>query len=318
VELERVVEMPGLYECIFKGRRVVATALFLFSAFGVSSQAFANTTVYNCQGGTSLNATFDNQASTVRLEIGSNVVITLNQAVSGSGMRYTGGGYEAYGKAGWLNVIRPGQPELRCQQIGQIGTPVTSPPPQQFTPPQQVASPSFNCGGRLNATEARLCANPTLANLDRKMASTYSWLLGQVHNSQRGQLKQDQRQWLGTRNRCGSNDQCIEGVLYDRIGYLNEYQQPGQPPAPPQTGGVSFPFQAKSWGGIVRSGPGTQYGKIASLREREPITVLQQTGQYYQDRPWFKIRFRGRTGYHWGGIICPTFRPVPGTYQVCN
>jgi hypothetical protein len=28
--------------------------------------------------------------------------------------------------------------------------------------------------------------------------------------------------------------------------------------------------------------------------------------------------FRGRIGYHWGGIICPSYRPVPGTFQVCN
>ncbi len=314
--------MTGIYQRICCKPYGVAAALFMLASIGSSDQASANTVVYNCQGGESLNATFNNQADTVRLEIGTNLTLTLNAAVSGSGMRFTGNGYEAYGKAGWLNVKRPGQTELRCTQIGSIGTPVTSPP--QYTPPsppaQQYASPSFNCNARLNATEARLCSNPTLAGLDRNMASTYAWLRGQLPSWKQGQLKQDQRQWLGQRNRCGSNDQCIETSLNDRIAYLNEYLEPGQPPQqqPPQTGGVTFPFQARSWGGIVRSGPGTQYGKIASLNEREPITVLQQTGQYYQDRPWFKISFRGRVGYHWGGIICPTGRTVPGTYQVCN
>ncbi len=301
----------------------VAAALFVLVTVGSSGKLSANTVVYNCQGGQSLNATFDNRADTVRLEIGTNLTVTLNAAVTGSGMRFTGNGYEAYGKSGWLNVKRPGQIELRCQKIGSIGTPVTSPP--QYNPPprppQQYASPSFNCNARLNVTEARLCSNPALADLDRKMASTYSWLRGQLPGWKQGQLKQDQKQWLGQRNRCGSNDQCIQTALYDRIAYLNEYLEPGQPPGqppPPQAGGVTFPFQARSWGGIVRSGPGTKFGKIASLRERESITVLQQTRQYYQDRPWFKISFRGRTGYHWGGIICPTGRTVPGTYQVCN
>ena len=183
----------------------------------------------------------------------------------------------------------------------------------------QAVSPSFNCGVRLNATEARICANPTLADLDRKMADTYSWLLGRQSGSGRNELKKDQRNWLFRRNRCGSNDRCIEDEMYDRMAYLNEYEMPGQAPAPPvQSGGVTFPFAAKSWGGIVRSGPGQNYGKIASLREREPITVLEQTAQYFQDRPWFKISFRGRIGYHWGGIICPSYRPVPGTFQVCN
>jgi membrane-bound inhibitor of C-type lysozyme/uncharacterized protein YecT (DUF1311 family) len=291
----------------------------MLATVGLSGTALADTVVYNCQGGQSLNATFDNRADTVKLVIAGNLTITLNAAVTGSGMRFTGSGYEAYGKSGWLNVKRPGQSELRCSKIGSIGTPVTSPPPQYTPPPQQYASPSFNCNARLNATEARLCSNPTLAKLDRDMASTYSWLRGQLQPYQKGQLKQDQKQWLGQRNRCGSNDQCIQTALYDRIAYLNEYLEPGQPPVqPPQTGGVSFPFQARSWGGIVRSGPGTQYRKIASLSERESITVLQQTAQYYQDRPWFKISFRGRVGYHWGGIICPTGRAVPGTYQVCN
>jgi uncharacterized protein len=184
----------------------------------------------------------------------------------------------------------------------------------------RAASPSFNCGARLNATEVRICANPTLADLDRRMADTYVWLLGRQSGSGRNELKKDQRNWLFRRNRCGSNDRCIEDEMYDRMAYLNEYEMPGQAPAPPppQGGGVTFPFAAKSWGGIVRSGPGQNYGKIASLREREPITVLEQTAQYFQDRPWFKISFRGRIGYHWGGIICPSYRSVPGTFQVCN
>jgi hypothetical protein len=81
----------------------------------------------------------------------------------------------------------------------------------------------------------------------------------------------------------------------------------------------AFPFAAKSWGGAVRSGPGSGFGQVASLREREPITVLELSdAPHYQDRPWFKIRFRGRVGYHWGGIICPVGAAVPGTYEVCN
>jgi hypothetical protein len=83
--------------------------------------------------------------------------------------------------------------------------------------------------------------------------------------------------------------------------------------------GGRFPFAAKSWGGSVRSGPGSGFKQIASLREREPITVLEQSdAAHYQDRPWFKIQFRGRVGYHWGGIICPVGAAVPGTFEVCN
>lgn len=287
--------------------------------------AQTNTVIYNCHDNTAVNATYDIGGETLTLEIAGTLTIRLNQAVSGSGVRYvSSGGYEAYGKGNWLNVIRPGQPELRCTEIGRINPPAPQQQalprpyqPQQAPAPRPGVRPSFNCTGRLNATESRICANPTLAGLDVKMVSTYRWLSGQLRGGERSRLKQDQRNWLGQRNRCGYNDACIEGQISERIGYLNEWLAPGSPP-PVQQPAAPGSFAAKSWGGIVRSGPGQRYARIASLNEGERITVLQQTGQYFQDRPWFKIRFRGRTGYHWGGIICPLGRAVPGTYQVCN
>lgn len=84
-------------------------------------------------------------------------------------------------------------------------------------------------------------------------------------------------------------------------------------------GGGLLPHAATSWGGKVRSGPGTNYRDIGTLSEGERLTILEQSSApYFQNRPWFKIRFRGQTGYHWGGIICPLGKPIPGTYQVCN
>lgn len=79
-----------------------------------------------------------------------------------------------------------------------------------------------------------------------------------------------------------------------------------------------FPYPAKSWGGIVRDGPGTEYGRVTSLREMEPITILERTGVRYNGYDWFLIEYRGRrTGYHWGGIICPNHQSILGTYNVC-
>lgn len=307
-------------ESFVSGRRGLSlmAAVFIFAATqGATAQT--NTVVYDCSGNTSVNATFDNAAQTLTLEIGGDPTVRLNQAVSGSGMRFvSAGGYEAYGKANWLNIIRPGQPELKCKEIGRIDPPAQTPQrqalPAPFQPQQQAARPSFNCGGRLNATEARICANPRLAGLDNNMASTYAWLSGQLGGGERNRLKNDQRNWLGQRNRCGANDACIEREISDRIGYLNEWMTPGAP----QQGQAGALFQAKSWGGIVRSGPGTGYARIASLSEGEPITVIERTGQFYQGRPWFKISFRGQLGYHWGGIICPIGHSVDGTFQVCH
>lgn len=83
--------------------------------------------------------------------------------------------------------------------------------------------------------------------------------------------------------------------------------------------GAPLPHAATSWGGKVRSGPGTNYKEIGRLSEGERLTILEQSSApLFQNRPWFKIRFRGRTGYHWGGIICPLDEAIPGTYQVCH
>lgn len=279
----------------------------------------ATKVVYSCADGTSLNATFDTSADTVTLELGGGVLIVLNPAVSGSGFRYTGGGYELLGKAGNVTLVRPGQGDATCSEIGRVDLGPTAPAPAP--PPAQAANPSFSCGGRLNATEQRICNNATLADLDRRMADTYSWLLGQMRGSgERQTLKNDQRGWLAKRNACGSNDGCIESELLDRTAYLNEYLEPGTPPAPPPPAapGVAFPFPAQSWGGIVRSGPGMNYRRQASLREGERITLLENSGVHMNGYDWFKIRYRGRTGYQWGGIICPRGQAVSGTFQVCN
>ena len=111
----------------------------------------------------------------------------------------------------------------------------------------------------------------------------------------------------------GTND---EGESY--IGVVANDRPDGVTTIPPeQTGHAGFPLPAKSWGGIVRTGPGQQYLRAASLREGEPIVILERTSEQFQGLPWFKISYRGQIGYHWGGIICPKGQPIPGTFQVC-
>lgn len=90
-------------------------------------------------------------------------------------------------------------------------------------------------------------------------------------------------------------------------------------PGKPKAGGKFQAFKAKSWGGIVRAGPGTEFDKLASLKEGDPITVLEQSKEM-DDFFWYKIRFgkQNKTGYQWGGIICPVGKPVPGTFEQCD
>lgn len=86
-----------------------------------------------------------------------------------------------------------------------------------------------------------------------------------------------------------------------------------------QAASGSLPLAAESWGGIVRSGAGSNHPEIASLREGDPVTLLARTGVMWNDYEWFKIRFHGgRIGYQWGGILCPLGMAVQGTYEVCQ
>ena len=104
------------------------------------------------------------------------------------------------------------------------------------------------------------------------------------------------------------------------FGTIDCVWRTAQRPSTPQfQAQARFPHRAKSWGGIVRSGPGVGYRRAASLSNGERITILgQANAPFYQGRPWFKIRYRGRVGYHWGGIICPIGNAVAGTFQVCH
>ena len=79
------------------------------------------------------------------------------------------------------------------------------------------------------------------------------------------------------------------------------------------------PVAAGSWGGVVRSGPGMDYPRIAALREGEPVTLLANTHIDRDGYPWFLIRFRGnQLGFQWGGILCRKDVPVDGVYQSCT
>jgi len=79
-----------------------------------------------------------------------------------------------------------------------------------------------------------------------------------------------------------------------------------------------YPKQAGSWGGVLRNGPGMNYAQIGSLNEGDRVTLLEQTAQWMNGYPWFRIRTnRGNVGYQWGGIMCGIGGPEGGLHQQC-
>lgn len=81
-------------------------------------------------------------------------------------------------------------------------------------------------------------------------------------------------------------------------------------------------MEGASWGGSVRSGPGTEFGKIGSLKEGALVELEDNTGVQMNGYPWFKITqyndVGGVTlsGFQWGGILC-SFNGRDGVHQTC-
>jgi hypothetical protein len=74
-----------------------------------------------------------------------------------------------------------------------------------------------------------------------------------------------------------------------------------------------------SWGGNVRSGPSTDYPKIGSLKNGDPVVLLRKKKPANDGFNWFKIVYgNGQVGYQWGGILCGFNNKVNGTYGLCE
>ena len=91
--------------------------------------------------------------------------------------------------------------------------------------------------------------------------------------------------------------------------------EPNPPPSP-----FGDAIEAGSWGGIVRSGPGQEFSRVANLAEGEHVYLLELTNEMFNGYPWWQIAFHGeRKGYMWGGILCGLDGTiVDGVYQSCT
>jgi len=86
-------------------------------------------------------------------------------------------------------------------------------------------------------------------------------------------------------------------------------------------GGNETPVNAaaRSLGGRLRSGPGTNFGTAGSLNEGTPVTILSNTGVRFDGYDWFEIRSAsGFIAYQWGGIMCSEGQHIAGIYEQCR
>src|ERR1700730_15727397 len=78
--------------------------------------------------------------------------------------------------------------------------------------------PSFDCRKDLSLSEKTICANVALSRLDFQLSRTWKPLLAAFSDSvQRTRMKRDQTTWIGRRERCGSDANCIGQLYRDRL-----------------------------------------------------------------------------------------------------
>ncbi len=88
-----------------------------------------------------------------------------------------------------------------------------------MTPP--TAQPSFNCRHARTRGEIAVCRNPSLAGLDRQMASQYYRAIAAADRRQRAILTATRDSFLRYRDRCSSDD-CIAETYRGRMREIRD------------------------------------------------------------------------------------------------
>lgn len=84
-----------------------------------------------------------------------------------------------------------------------------------LVPSAQAAS--FDCTKARRADERAICNNRELNDLDVEMATWLEVTTSLVMMGQRGSIRDDQREWLAKRGRCGASVPCLRQSYRGRI-----------------------------------------------------------------------------------------------------
>ena len=79
--------------------------------------------------------------------------------------------------------------------------------------------PSFACGNAQSTAEPAICTSAALAGYDRSVTAAYRRALS-VSGDDAASVRQEQLDWLKTRNACGADAACLEKNMRDRVDQL--------------------------------------------------------------------------------------------------
>ena len=116
------------------------------------------------------------------------------------------------------NLTQPAEPLAPLP--GEPGS-IEPAPPVAEPEPEPVARPSFNCGNARTRGEVAVCNDPSLASLDRQMASQFNRAMAAADSSERALLQQTRNRFLSFRDRCGS-DSCIADAYRGRMREITD------------------------------------------------------------------------------------------------
>jgi uncharacterized protein len=85
------------------------------------------------------------------------------------------------------------------------------------TPALADATASFDCTKAQTATEKAICKDDSLAWLDRELNQLYGDVRQLQAEGERLALRDDQRAWVGRRDACGGDGQCITRLYWQRL-----------------------------------------------------------------------------------------------------
>jgi uncharacterized protein YecT (DUF1311 family) len=80
------------------------------------------------------------------------------------------------------------------------------------------AKPSFSCGKAHGDAEQTICSSTALAGYDRSVTAAYHRAMGT--SDDKAALKQEQIEWMKTRNDCARDTACLEKSMRDRVDQL--------------------------------------------------------------------------------------------------
>jgi uncharacterized protein len=80
----------------------------------------------------------------------------------------------------------------------------------------------IDCGKASNATETAICGNYALGQDEARVATLYGVLTSLVAMGTRGDMMDAQHNWIGVRDACGADVQCLNRAYQKRIGDLSK------------------------------------------------------------------------------------------------